>query len=209
MSAKKSGGPLIGDNRKARHLYEYLEVIEAGIALTGPEVKSLRAGQVNFTDSYVEFRQGEAWLIGLHIAPYTNAGYVEQNADRPRKLLMHSQEIAAFAAKVEQKGLTVVPAKMYLKHGKIKVELALGPGPQAARSPYRTEAPGRNPGHAAGIERLAVFSSRIVESDGGLRVEEERPVTKACKRRVAGEDGGAGRAFSSAKKGASPRLEGP
>ena len=100
MSAKKSGGPLIGDNRKARHLYEYLEVIEAGIALTGPEVKSLRAGQ----------------------------GYVEQNADRPRKLLMHSQEIAAFAAKVEQKGLTVVPAKMYLKHGKIKVELALGRG---------------------------------------------------------------------------------
>ena len=92
MSAKKSGGPLIGDNRKARHIYEYLETIEAGISLTGPEVKSLRAGQVNFTDSYVEFRRGEAWLIGLHIAPYTNAGYVEQNADRPRKLLMHAQE---------------------------------------------------------------------------------------------------------------------
>ena len=128
MSAKKSGGPLIGDNRKARHIYEYLETIEAGISLTGPEVKSLRAGQVNFTDSYVEFRRGEAWLIGLHIAPYTNAGYVEQNADRPRKLLMHAQEIASFAAKVEQKGLTVVPSKLYLKHGKIKVELALGRG---------------------------------------------------------------------------------
>ena len=128
MSAKKSGGPLIGDNRKARHIYEYLETIEAGISLTGPEVKSLRAGQVNFTDSYVEFRRGEAWLIGLHIAPYTNAGYVEQNADRPRKLLMHAQEIASFAAKVEQKGLTIVPAKLYLKHGKIKVELALGRG---------------------------------------------------------------------------------
>ena len=120
MSAKKSGGPLIGDNRKARHIYEYLETIEAGISLTGPEVKSLRAGQ--------EFRRGEAWLIGLHIAPYTNAGYVEQNADRPRKLLMHAQEIASFAAKVEQKGLTVVPSKLYLKHGKIKVELALGRG---------------------------------------------------------------------------------
>ena len=118
MSAKKSGGPLIGDNRKARHIYEYLETIEAGISLTGPEVKSLRAGQVNFTDSYVEFRRGEAWLIGLHIAPYTNAGYVEQ----------HAEEIASFAAKVEQKGLTVVPSKLYLKHGKIKVELALGRG---------------------------------------------------------------------------------
>ena len=128
MSAKKTGGSLIGDNRKARHIYEYLEVVEAGLVLTGPEVKSLRAGQVNFTDSYVEFRRGEAWLVGLHIAPYSNAGYVEQNADRDRKLLLHTQEINALAAKVAQKGLTVVPAKLYFKHGKIKVELALGRG---------------------------------------------------------------------------------
>ena len=79
MSAKKSGGPLIGDNRKARHIYEYLETIEAGISLTGPEVKSLRAGQVNFTDSYVEFRRGEAWLIGLHIAPYSRKSSVRHS----------------------------------------------------------------------------------------------------------------------------------
>ena len=128
MSAKKTGGSLLGDNRKARHTYEYLEMVEAGLVLTGPEVKSLRAGQVNFTDSYVEFRDGEAWLIALHIAPYSNAGYVEQNADRPRKLLLHREEIISLAAKVAQKGLTVVPAKIYLKHGKIKVELALGRG---------------------------------------------------------------------------------
>ncbi len=128
MSAKKSGGSLIGDNRKARHTYEYLETVEAGIVLTGPEVKSLRAGQVSFTDSYVEFREGEAWLLGLHIAPYTNAGYVEQNADRPRKLLLHAQEIRGLASKVEQKGLTVVPAKIYFRNGRIKVELALGRG---------------------------------------------------------------------------------
>ena len=126
--SKKSGGGVLGDNRKARHIYEYLETLEAGLVLTGPEVKSLRSGQVNFTDSYVEFRSGEAWLVGLHIAPYTNAGYVEQNADRPRKLLLHSSEINAFATQVAQKGLTVVPAKIYLTHGKIKVELALGRG---------------------------------------------------------------------------------
>ena len=128
MSAKKSGGAQIGDNRKARHLYEYLETLEAGIVLTGPEVKSLRAGQVSFSDSYVEFRDGEAWLLGLHIAPYSNAGYVEQNADRPRKLLLHAQEIRNWAAKVEQKGLTVIPARLYFHNGKIKVELALGRG---------------------------------------------------------------------------------
>lgn len=128
MSAKKSGGALIGDNRKARHLYEYLETLEAGIVLTGPEVKSLRAGQVSFSDSYVEFRDGEAWILGLHIAPYSNAGYVVQNADRPRKLLLHAHEIRIWAAKVEQKGLTVIPAKMYFHNGKIKVELALGRG---------------------------------------------------------------------------------
>ena len=161
MSAKKSGGPLIGDNRKARHIYEYLETIEAGISLTGPEVKSLRAGQVNFTDSYVEFRRGEAWLIGLHIAPYTNAGYVEQNADRPRKLLMHAQEIALFAAKVEQKGLTVVPSKLYLKHGKIKVGVGSWTGPQAARSPRGTEAPCRDPGYAARIARITAPSGSM------------------------------------------------
>lgn len=128
MNAKKTSGSLIGDNRKGRHTYEYLEFVEAGIVLTGPEVKSLRAGQVSFTDSYVEFRRGEAWLLGLHIAPYSNAGYVEQDANRPRKLLMHRQEIAVLAAKVAQKGLTVIPAKLYFKHGHIKAELALGRG---------------------------------------------------------------------------------
>ncbi len=128
MNGKKTAGLLIGDNRKARHLYEYLEKVEAGIVLTGPEVKSLRAGQVSFTDSYVEFRDGEAWIVGLHIAPYANAGYVEQNADGPRKLLLHAAEIRVLAAKVEQKGLTLVPARMYFRNGKIKVELALGRG---------------------------------------------------------------------------------
>lgn len=125
MSQKASA---IAVNKKARHLYELSDFLEAGIALTGPEVKSIRAGKVNFIDSYVDFRHGEAWLRSLHVAPYANAGYAPQEPDRPRRLLLHAREIARLAASVEQKGLTVVPVRLYLKHGKIKVEIALGRG---------------------------------------------------------------------------------
>ncbi|HZF60332.1 MAG TPA: SsrA-binding protein SmpB, partial [Desulfovibrio sp.] len=111
-----------------RHLYELSEFTEAGIVLTGPEVKSIRAGKVNFIDSYVDFRQGEAWLVSLHIAPYANAGYVSQEPDRARKLLLHEREISKFAGLVAQQGLTVVPVRLYFKRGKIKVEIALGKG---------------------------------------------------------------------------------
>lgn len=129
MSAKtKKAGSVISDNRKARHYYEFLEFIEAGLVLTGPEIKSLRAGQVSFLDSYVEFRNGEAWLTGLHIAPYANAGYAPQEPYRTRKLLLHAREIRILASRAEQKGLTVVPAKLYFNHGKVKVELALARG---------------------------------------------------------------------------------
>lgn len=125
MSQKPSA---IAVNKKARHLYELSDFLEAGIALTGAEVKSIRAGKVNFIDSYVDFKQGEAWLRSLHIAPYANAGYAPQDPDRPRRLLLHSREIAKLSATVEQKGLTVVPVRLYLKRGKIKVEIALGRG---------------------------------------------------------------------------------
>lgn len=128
MSKQKSGGSVIALNKKARHYYELLDSYEAGIALTGPEVKSMRAGQVNFRDSYVEFRNGEAFVVGLHIAPYSNAGYVEQDPDRTRKLLLNRYEIEAMAVKVEQKGLTIVPTKLYFKNGRIKLEVAVGRG---------------------------------------------------------------------------------
>lgn len=127
MSGKRTGA-LISDNRKARHNFELLDFMEAGLMLTGPEVKSLRDGKVSFMDSYVDFRNGEAWLVGLHIAPYANAGYVEQVPDRTRKLLLHQKEITLLTARVEQKGLTVVPVKLYFKNGKIKLEVALGKG---------------------------------------------------------------------------------
>jgi len=125
---KKNTSAVIAQNKKARHLYHLSDFIEAGIALTGPEVKSLRAGQVNFRDSYVEFREGGAWLMGLHIAPYNNAGYVEQDPDRSRKLLLHAGEIRRCAVQVAQKGMTVIPVSLYFKRGRVKVEIALGKG---------------------------------------------------------------------------------
>ena len=128
MSKKEGGIKPIATNKKARHLYEFLETIEAGLVLTGSEVKCLRAGKVSFVDSYVQFRSGEAWLNALHIAPYENAGYAQHIADRERKLLLHAWEIDSLAAKVEQKGLTIVPYRIYFKNGKAKVELALGRG---------------------------------------------------------------------------------
>lgn len=126
--SKKSSPSSIALNKKARHLYELDDFVEAGISLTGPEVKSLRAGQVNFRDSYVDFRWGEAFLVGLHIAPYANAGYMVQEPDRDRKLLLHAREIGNLAAKVEQKGLTVIPVRLYFKYGRVKVEIAVGRG---------------------------------------------------------------------------------
>ena len=126
--SQKTSPSTVAVNKKARHLYELSEFTEAGIVLTGPEVKSIRAGKVNFIDSYVDFRQGEAWLVSLHIAPYANAGYMTQEPDRARKLLLHEGQISKFAGLVAQQGLTVVPVRLYFKRGKIKVEIALGKG---------------------------------------------------------------------------------
>ncbi|ATD80583.1 MULTISPECIES: SsrA-binding protein SmpB [Desulfovibrio] len=126
--SQKTSPSTIAVNKKARHLYELSEFTEAGVVLTGPEVKSIRAGKVNFVDSYVDFRRGEAWLLSLHIAPYSNAGYAPQEPERARKLLLHQREIAKLSGIVAQKGLTVVPVRLYLKRGKIKVEIAVGRG---------------------------------------------------------------------------------
>lgn len=126
--SKKNSPAAIAVNKKARHLYNLSDFMEAGISLTGPEVKSAREGKINFIDSYVDFRNGEAWLLSLHIAPYANAGYVVQEPDRPRRLLLHSREISKLAAAVAQKGLTVVPVRLYFKNRRIKVEIALGKG---------------------------------------------------------------------------------
>ncbi|PMB14313.1 SsrA-binding protein [Fischerella thermalis CCMEE 5282] len=129
MSDKSNGYKVICDNRQARYLYEILGTYEAGIQLTGTEVKSIRAGRVNLQDGYALIRNGEAWLINVHISPYTASGqYFNHEPRRTRKLLLHRQEIRKLVGKVEQQGLTLVPLKMYLKRGWVKVSIALVKG---------------------------------------------------------------------------------
>ncbi|MFO7728495.1 MAG: SsrA-binding protein SmpB [Desulfonatronovibrio sp.] len=123
-----TGIKTIAVNKKVRRYFEILETIEAGISLTGSETKSLRAGQVSFKDGYVKFHNGEAFLVDVHIAPYAHATHIQHEPERTRKLLLHKKEIDRLMGKVEQKGLTVVPLKMYFRKGKIKVELALAKG---------------------------------------------------------------------------------
>lgn len=126
--SKKNSPSHIAQNKKARHYFELLEFFEAGIVLTGSEVKSIRAGMVTFHDAYVTFKQGEAFLQGLRIAPYANAGYAQHDPDRGKKLLLHRDQIENLSAKVDQKGLAVVPVNLHFSKGNVKVELALGRG---------------------------------------------------------------------------------
>jgi SsrA-binding protein len=119
---------LIADNRKARHEYELLDRYEAGIVLTGTEVKSLRDGGASLQQAYADVRDGEAWLIGAHIAEYGQGNVANHEPDRDRKLLLHSKEIASLLGKVRERGLTLVPTRLYFKNGKVKVELALARG---------------------------------------------------------------------------------
>ena len=115
-------------NRKAHHDYRILESVEAGIALTGTEVKSIRAGRVNIRDGYARPERGELWLYNTHIARYEEANRYNHEPTRPRKLLLHRRQINDLSAKVMQKGFTVVPLKLYFKNGKAKVELGLAQG---------------------------------------------------------------------------------
>lgn len=125
----KSKGKTIATNRKARHDYFIDETSEAGIILTGTEIKSARAGRVNLRDSYVQVKNGELWLIDTHIAPYEQAGRNSHEPKRPRKLLMHRREINRLQGKMQEKGYTIVPLRFYLKHNKwAKVEIALARG---------------------------------------------------------------------------------
>lgn len=122
------GVKLVAQNKKARRIYDILESLEAGISLTGTEIKSVRAGKVSFKDSYVTIYKGEAYLLGLHIAKYENADFWGHDPDRDRKLLLHKREIESLRGKSEQKGLTIIPTKIYLKDAKAKVEIALARG---------------------------------------------------------------------------------
>lgn len=128
-SGSSGGIKIVADNRKARFQYEILDTYEAGLALTGTEVKSIREGKVNLGDGFANVRNGEAWLHNVHISPHsmTNLAY-NHEPRRTRKMLLHKQEIRKLIGQVEQKGLTLIPLKMYFKNGRVKVAIALGKG---------------------------------------------------------------------------------
>lgn len=116
---------MISVNRQAFHDYFVDETIEAGLALTGTEVKSIRAGHVNLRGAFARVKQGEVWLEGMHIAPYEQGSYMNQDPMRPRKLLLHRRQIDRLVGKTQMKGLTLVPLRLYFSHNHVKVEIGL------------------------------------------------------------------------------------
>lgn len=118
----------VSTNRKAKHEYFLLDTYEAGIVLQGSEIKSIRAGQISLAQAFVSVKDGEAWLMNAHIAPYSEASTFNHDPVRPRKLLLHASEIRKLEDKVRQKGGTIIPLRVYLKDGLAKVEIALAKG---------------------------------------------------------------------------------
>ncbi len=124
----KDGRMVISTNRKARHDYFLEDTYEAGIVLVGSEIKSIRARNVNLREGFVQFKNGEVWLMNVHIADYKESGPYGHDPLRPRKLLLHRKEIERIMAKVAEKGYTLVPTLLYLSQGRAKVEIALARG---------------------------------------------------------------------------------
>ena len=128
----KAQNNVVAQNRKARHDYFILDTFECGIVLTGTEIKSVRAGNLNLKDSYASLEDGELWLVGMHISPYDKGTYYNHEPERSRKLLLHRHELIRLRGKVREKGLTLVPLSVYIKEGRrAKVELALAQGKSA------------------------------------------------------------------------------
>jgi SsrA-binding protein len=129
LKGVNDGTKLIASNRQARRNYSITDVMEAGIVLQGSEVKAMREAQVQLADSYARIRDGEAWLEGVHVAPYAYAhGFGEHTPDRPRKLLLHRDEIRKLIGRTVERGMTLVPVRMYFKNGRVKVAISLARG---------------------------------------------------------------------------------
>ena len=128
--ARRTGGNVFADNRRARRMFTLHETIETGMVLTGAEVKSCRGGKIQLADAYATIRNGEIWLHNAHISAYTHATIGNAEPVRTRKLLLHRKEIDRLAAKVKQRGLTLIPTKVYAANGRIKCEIALAKGKQ-------------------------------------------------------------------------------
>lgn len=129
-AAKSAGLKLLSDNRRARHDYHLLESFEAGMALTGTEVKAARAGKVQLREAYAKVANNEAWLVNAHISEYSHGNIMNHLPGRDRKLLLHRAEIDKLLAKTREKGLALIPTKLYLKNGKVKVEICVAKGKQ-------------------------------------------------------------------------------
>ena len=123
-----TGVKVVATNRKARYEYFLLEFYEAGLALHGSEIKSIRAGQISLAEAYVQVEEQQAWLVDAHIAPYEQAGHFNHEPRRPRRLLLHRSEIRDLWDAVRQKGVTVIPTQVYLKEGRAKLQIAIAKG---------------------------------------------------------------------------------
>ena len=128
IMVKQQNDSVICENRRARFNYELLDFYEGGLVLTGPEVKSLRAGGGQINEAYASFSRGELWLIGSHIAPYGNAGYAVQEDRRTRKILLNKGELEKIAKGIEREGLTLIPLRLFWQKGRAKVALAIAKG---------------------------------------------------------------------------------
>ena len=122
---------IAAENRKARHDFHLLETFEAGVALLGTEVKSIREGNVNLRDSFARVESGEVWIYNVNVSPYSHRGYADHEPTRKRKLLLHRQEIKKLIGKTTERGMTIVPVRMYLKNGRVKVAISLAKGKKA------------------------------------------------------------------------------
>ena len=167
---------LIADNRRARHDYHLLDRVEAGIALTGTEVKSLRDGRVQLGQAYADIRDGEAWLHGMSIATYDKGGYANHEPERARKLLLHRREIDSLYGMVREKGLTLVPTRLYFKDGRVKVELARRPRQGAARQAPRPRGARLQAADRARAQRRGARPT----SAGAAASARGRPRSRAC-----------------------------
>ena len=127
-TAREEAQKNIAENRKAFHDYHILETFEAGVQLQGTEVKAIREGNVNLRDSYAQVLEGEVWVYNIHIRPYSHRGYADHEPTRKRKLLLHRQEIRKLIGRTVERGMTLVPTRLYFKDGRIKVAIGLAKG---------------------------------------------------------------------------------
>lgn len=125
---ERTADRVVTSNRRALHEYHILESIEAGIELTGTEIKSIREGRISITEAYARIVDGELWLVGAHISPYGHGGYSNHDPDRPRKLLVHKSQIRELRTQVEQKGMTIVPLRVALRKGRAKIDIGVARG---------------------------------------------------------------------------------